>query len=530
MRYPSFFGAKGVAELVMRIVLAGISHETNTYCSGVTTADAFHCLRGSQLLAAAGQETDVGGAATACERLGLDAVPILFAQTQPSATIQRDAFESFAEEILHGVADAQQDGGIDAVVLLLHGAGVVEGIQDLEGELASRVRALVGEDVPMTASFDLHGNITQRMCDALNGVFACHQYPHIDLHTQAEAAVEHAQAMVNSKKLARCVVVNAPLLLPTTTTFEGIGAAMLDEVLKREALESVVDISWFHGFPYTDIEHVGSTIVVTYFEENPADSAAASGAMSEQNARSLAHELALSLWNQREAFKPISLSADEAVEHALQAAGTRDPVVANLPVVIHETSDNCGAGTPGDGTHLLRAMLDAQLGKEQGVRACFGFIVDPVTAREAHTAGTGATIEVQLGARTDDLHGRPVQASAQVKSLHDGRLVLQHMFKGMPLNLGPMARLVIEGIDVVVGSRRSQTFDREPFLALGIDVLRYDLVALKSSSHFRACFQSLAHAIVTADPPGLSTHNISVFPRQRTARALWPVNPQASFS
>ncbi len=510
----------------MRVVLAGVSHETNTYCQGVTKADAFHCLRGKQMLAAAGQETDVGGAATACERFGVQAVPILFAQTQPSATIERQAFEAFADEIVEGIAAAQQEGGIDAVVLLLHGAGVVEGIQDLEGELASRVRELVGELVPITASFDLHGNITQRMCDALNGVFACHQYPHIDLHTQAEAAVEHAVAMVDSAKLARCVVVNAPLLLPTTTTFEGIGASTLDRVLKREATESVVDISWFHGFPYTDIEHVGSTIVVTYFENLDGGSEG----MTRQGAESLAHELALSVWNERESFRPISLSADEAVTQALQAAEARDSFTANAPVVIHETSDNCGAGTPGDGTHLLRAMLDAKLGRADGKRACFGFIVDPVTAAEAHAAGTGATINVELGARTDDLHGTPVRASAQVKSLHDGRLILQHMFKGMPLNLGPMARLVIDGVDVVVGSRRSQTFDCEPFLALGIDVMRYDLVALKSSSHFRACFQTLAHAIVTADPPGLSTHNIGVFPRQSTARPLWPVNPQASFS
>jgi len=513
-----------VTDLAMRIVLAGISHETNTYCQGLTQADAFHCLRGQQMLRAAGQETDVGGAATACQRLGIDAVPVLFAQTQPSATIAREAFESFTDEILEGLRDAQQKDGIDAVVLLLHGAGVVEGIQDLEGELASRVRDLVGPAVPITASFDLHGNITQDMCDALNGVFACHQYPHIDLHTQAEAAVEHAVAMVRSKQLARCVVVNAPLLLPTTTTFEGIGATMLEEVLKREAKESVVDISWFHGFPYTDIEHVGSTIVVTYFDDGP------DAAMTAQDAQALAHELAVNLWDQREAFRPLSLSAEEAVEHALQAAATADLASQKAPVVIHETSDNCGAGTPGDGTHLLRALIDAKRVDAQGKSACFGFIVDPVTAREAHAAGVGATLNVELGARTDDLHGTPIVATAQVRSLHDGRLILQHMFKGMPLNLGPMARLVIDGVDVVVGSRRSQTFDCEPFLALGIDVMRYDLVALKSSSHFRACFQTLAHAIVTADPPGLSTHNISVFPRQSTARALWPVNPQASFN
>ena len=104
------------------------------------------------------------------------------------------------------------------------------------------------------------------------------------------------------------------------------------------------------------------------------------------------------------------------------------------------------------------------------------------------------------------------------------------MFRGAPLHLGPLARLVIEDMDVIVGSRRSQTFDREPFLAVGIDVMRYKYVALKSSNHFRACFQDIAGAIITADPPGLSTHRIEVFPRQTTSERFWPLDPAAHFS
>ena len=513
----------------MRIVLAGISHETNTYCQGTTQASAFHCMRGKQMFQAMGQETDVGGAVGACERLGAEALPILFAQTQPSGIIEREAFEGFAGEILDGIEAAMASEKIDAVVLLMHGAGVVEGLQDLEGELASRVRALVGDLVPITASFDLHGNISARMTQALNGVFVCHQYPHIDLHTQADKAVTLAATMVREQRLARCVLVRVPMLLATTTTFGGIGASMLEYVLDhetnmvKETDNALVDISWFHGFPYTDIVNVGSTIVVTYFDD------ARPNGFNEQKAKSLAHGLALTLWQRREEFVPLSLSADEAVAAALDSAAGRSGSKPYSPVVINETSDNCGCGTPGDGTHLLRALLDARLPEKHGVSACFGFIVDKVTARQAHEAGTGATIEIELGARTDDLHGTPIRTQATVKSLHDGRLTLTHMFKGMPLHLGPMARLIIDGLDVVVGSRRSQTFDCEPFLALGIDVTRYDLVALKSSSHFRGCFQSLAHEIIAADPPGLSTHDISVFPRQATAEPLWPIDPKAQF-
>lgn len=489
----------------MRIALAGISHETNTYCGALTPYDAFHTYRGAAMLATAGQESDVGGAVDACRALQIEAVPILYASTQPSGTIERAAYEAFKEEILQGLSAA---GKIDGCVLLLHGAGVVEGIADLEGDLAAAVRALVG-DLPIAASFDLHGNVTRAMADQLNGIFVCRQYPHIDLHEQARAAVEHVHHMALSGHRARCEVTRLPMLLPTTTTFGGIGQEMLNRLLALESESDCVNLSWFHGFPYTDIPHIGSYVALTSFQGELVD------------ARAAVQIFAQELWSARERFIPESLDGDAAVKRAQEYAALE----SDGPVVIHETSDNCGGGTPGDGTHLLRSMMAAGLGAE----ACFAFIVDAEAAQEAHRAGVGTQIRVELGGKTDDLHGEPLRVEAYVKALHDGRLVMQHMFKGAPLNIGPMARLVIDDMDVVVASRRSQTFDQEPFLAVGIDVKKYKYVALKSSNHFRAGFQHLAGAIVTADTPGLTTHNIGIFPRQQTARRLWPIDPSARF-
>lgn len=484
----------------MRVAIAGIVHETNTYCQGQTPLEAFYTYRGEQMFNAAGQESDLGGAVDACQRLGLDVVPTLYASTQPSGTIARDAYDTLKDEILERLSQAMP---LDGVVLLLHGAGVVDGIQDLECDLASSVRELVG-DVPIAASFDLHGNITQDMADQLNGVFACRQYPHVDLHERAADAVQCVVDMHRSGLPTRCSVVTLPVLLPTTTTFEGIGQQMLDKLLAEEQAASCYNLSWFHGFPYTDVAHVGTYFVVTHRSD---DSAAVDAAQ----------RMAEDLWARRDSFLPVSLSAEQAVAAAM--AETEGPVV------IHETSDNCGGGAPGDGTHLLRAMLSAGLGSD----ACFGFIVDADVAARAHKAGVGKTLGVSLGGKTDDLHGEPIETEAYVKALHDGRLIMQHMFKGAPLSIGPMARLVISGMDVVVASRRSQTFDREPFLAVGIDVLRYKYVALKSSSHFRAGFQHLAKKIITADSPGLTTHDITVFPRQQTRRRLWPLHSDATF-
>ncbi len=486
----------------MRIALAGVSHETNTYCAAPTPASAFYVYRGAKMLRAAGQESDLGGAVDACSRLGCEIVPILFSSTQPSGTIERSAYEDFKAEILEGLAAA---GPVDGCVLLLHGAGVVDGLEDLEGDLAAAVRALLG-DVPITASFDLHGNVTQHMADQLNGIFVCHHYPHVDLHLRAAEAVAAVKSMAENGKRARCQVWQLPMLLPTTTTYTGIGERMLHRLLeiKGGAGAECLDIGWFHGFPYTDVGHVGSFVAASYFGDG-------------ETVQASAQRFADELWAAREDFRVVSLDGDEAVA-AARGAGAH-------PVVIHETSDNCGGGSPGDGTHLLRSMLNAGLGEE----ACFAFLVDPEVAAQAHAAGVGAVIAIRLGGKTDELHGAPLECRAYVKALHDGRLIMQAMFKGAPLNLGPMARLVIEDMDVVVATNRSQTFDQEPFLAVGIDVHKYKYVALKSSNHFRAGFQELAGAIVTADTPGLMTHRIERFPRQKTRRRLWPLDEAATY-
>jgi microcystin degradation protein MlrC len=156
-------------------------------------------------------------------------------------------------------------------------------------------------------------------------------------------------------------------------------------------------------------------------------------------------------------------------------------------------------------------------------------VVDAAVAKAAHTAGVGSVIDVSLGGKTDTMHGEPLALRAYVKALHDGALTMLAMGKGSRMNLGLLARLVVDGIDIIVASRRSQTFDTAPFTAVGIEVTEYPIVALKSSNHFRAGFGDIASDIVTADPPGLTTLHIEVFERRRSAGALWPVDEGADY-
>ncbi len=320
------------------------------------------------------------------------------------------------DELLDRLAAAMP---VDAVALELHGAGVVEGIDDLEGDLGTDVRRLVGPDVPIVAALDLHGNVTDEMVEAFDVFFGNQLYPHTDGRERGHEAVATVPLILAGTWAPVTHVEHLPMLLPPATTDPGGPAADMNEVCRAiEGRPGVVDCTVFHGFPYVDVPHVGVHVLVTTHEDRPLAAACAG-------------EVGAWIWENRERFHTESHSPDSAVQTArkLVAEGTR-------PVVVNETCDNPGGGAPGDGTHLLRAMLDANLSD-----ADLGFVADPELAAKAHRAGVGATIDVRLGGKHGDLHGPPLELSCVVRTLTDGRIVLQHMMKGVPIDLGPSARL-----------------------------------------------------------------------------------------
>lgn len=491
----------------MRIAIGGISHETNTFAdavTGTTGLDRFIVRRGDEILGARGSATFVAGFLAACDEIGAEPLPTLWALAYPSGTITADAYATLKDELLEQLGRLLP---VDAVALELHGAGVVDGIDDLEGDLGTAVRALVGPGVPIVAALDLHGNVTDRMAAAFDAFFGNELYPHTDGFERGHEAVSAVPRILAGEWAPVTHITHLPMALPPATTDPGQPAAEMNELCRAvESRPGVIDCTVFHGFPYVDVAPVGVHVVVTTHDDPVL-------------ARRCADEVGAWIWANRERFRHEAHSPDGAVQAAakLVAAGTR-------PIVVNETSDNPGGGSPGDGTHLLRAMLDAGLED-----ATFGFVADPEVAEAAHRAGVGARIEVRLGGKHGDLHGEPIELTGQVRTLTDGRIVLQHMLKGVRLNLGPSARLRCGGLDVIVTSNPFQTMDAEIFLLHGIDVTRCSVIGLKSSHHFRAGFRHLAGAILTADAPGLTTNQVEVFARTRAGRPLWPRDPDASW-
>lgn len=485
----------------MRIAIGQFAHETNTFCPGLTGVGAFrdrHWLAGRAIVDGhGGVRDDLGGMLAAGAQRGIAIVPTFATSTEPSATIAGGAYAAIRDELFAAIVAA---GPLDALCLALHGAGSAEGIDDLEGRLLGELRQVVG-GLPLVVTLDLHGHTTPAMVEHADALLYCHEYPHVDGYERGAEAVALAAALARGEVRPVMHLERLPMILPPSTTLAGPARAINERCFGWEAKPGIVDCAVAHGFPHTDVP-IAATSVLATADGDPG------------LARAAAEDVARRLWATRSAFLAPLPGAEGAVRLALAAGAEAEPVV------VAEVSDNPGGGAPGDGTHLLRALVAADV-----AGSCFGFVADPAVAAQAHAAGIGAVIGISLGGKTDRLHGEPLATTARVERLTDGRFrYTTPMGAGRQADLGPMARLVVGNVDVLVSTVRTQTLDAEVFALHGIDVARYRIVALKSQQHFRAGFDGLAGTIIRCDPPGLTTSDLSQLPFRRLSRPIWPLD------
>jgi microcystin degradation protein MlrC len=484
----------------MKIAIGQIAHETNTFSSVPTTTESFERWEldyGDAIFETHRNVEDyLGGMIDRANEKGIQLTPLISAFSNPSGIITGETYAFLKHQLLSAISNLKD---VDALCLALHGAAVAEGVDDVEGDLLQEIRQIVGGSVPVVVTLDLHGNVTETMVRYADVLLGVNFYPHTDSYDRGKEAVDVAEELVAKAYRPAMVIRRLPLMLPTSTTMQSPARDVNERCWSWEADPNIVDCTFFHGFAHTDCPEVAVSVVVTARNE-------------ETLAKAAADDVADFIWSVKDKFFPEEVAPEVGIGMALAAPGR--------PIVLNETSDNPGGGTPGDGTHLLRAMLSAGL-----TDACFGTIYDPEVARIAHEAGVGRVIDIQLGGKTDTLHGDPLSVRAYVKTLSDGKFTQSSpMWRGKKMDLGQSARLQIQGIDVIVCSLCSQVFDEQTFLLHGIDVHERKIVALKSSQHFRAAYQSIADTIITVDSPGLSSRQLSSFPYVRLTRPIYPLD------
>jgi microcystin degradation protein MlrC len=487
--------------LAYKILIAGFQHETNTFAPSPATYESFvrgeghpPMARGDAVLAIRDVNLPIGGFIQASERQGHTLLPVIWTAASPSAQVTEDAYERIVGEIVA----AAGDGGFDAIYLDLHGAMVAQHVDDGEGELLARIRAKVGPSVPVIASLDLHANVTERMLASADALVAYRTYPHVDMaDTGARAERLLVRLLDERKPLARAAR-RLPFLIPINgmcTMLEP--ARSMYEALGTLEQGPVVSLSFAPGFPAADFPECGP-VIWGYGEEASA-------------VRDAVDSLYDTMLRNEAQWAVPFLSPDAAVAEAIRLSAT-----AQKPVVIADTQDNPGAGADSNTTGMLRALLD------NGAQdAALGLIWDPEAAARAHAAGVGATLELALGGRSGTPGDAPFIGTFEVVALSDGRCRYDGpMMHGMQVELGPVACLKIGGVRIAVSSTKAQMLDRNLYRVAGIEPEQMKILVNKSSVHFRADFQPIAHTVLVAKAPGPMTADPADLPWKRLARGI----------
>ena len=479
-----------------RILIAGYQHETNTFApspadwAAFTRGDSFPAyVRGEAMRQTmTGLNVPVGGFIDAARTHGYTLVPSAWAGAIPSSYVTQDAFERIAAAIVEDARTAREQGGLDGIYLDLHGAAVAEHALDSEGELLGRLRALVGPQLPIVASLDLHANVTQRMLRQADALVAYRQYPHVDMADTGVLAAELMARRLRAGQRLPQAARRLPFLIPLNaqSTWMQPAKTLYDELRAIEREQGTI-ASFCMGFPASDFDECAP--MVWAHGETPEAAFRTVQALFARVAEP-------TQWRSE------VLGAQQAVERALALAAE-----ASAPVVIADTQDNPGAGGDSNTTGMLHALLAQGAGRRFPGKVALGLMFDPAAAHAAHEAGVGAELELSLGTAVPTFTGTPsdppLHGRCKVLTLADGRCTLTGpMMTGVSVRLGQSACLEIDGVRVAVVSGKKQLLDRQLLRMVGIHAEQMKIIVVKSSNHFRADFTPHASHVLVAKAAG----------------------------
>lgn len=484
-----------VAGRFPRILVAGLFHEAHSFSPLRTDRNCFVELRGEALLAKArSSASGLGGGVRRLIQDGAEPIPSLSAVAAPGGLIADDVYCAFRDEIVAAARATEPDG----IFLDLHGAIASESIDDCEGELMAGLRQVVGPSVPIAACFDLHGNVTQRMMEAVNICIACKENPHSDYHLAGDRAAELLVRTLRGEIDPVCSAVWVPAVLRGKLETGSGPLRELHAIRARlnDEQRSVLDVSLFNCHSQLDA-YPGGQCVTSVADGDPSAAAAA------------AEALARAVWERRAEFAPDLPSLDDILTEM------RSGTLSARPVILGDYGDRVLAGTPGDGTFVLRTLST----RWPELR-----VLAPVTAPDAvaaaKIAGIGGVLVRSVGGAFSP-HEERLLAEWRVGRLGDGNFVQRGPYlAGEPAVLGDCAVLHSGNLTVLATSRPGLTQDPEAFLSNGIDPADYDVVVVKSGFHFKLSFSGIGPCIAIGTP-GMSNVEGGMFTFRKRQR-MWP--------
>jgi microcystin degradation protein MlrC len=482
-----------------RIALGGFLHETNTFSPIPTTFESFASRSALLCGIYQGKELEkvfrgkifnnsICGFYAEADKHGFDIVPIAkIGEAEPSGTIPRDLFYQLLGLITQGLQD---QGPFDGVYLDLHGAMVYAPNEEGEIEILRKVRDVVG-DIPVVASLDLHGNISQKFFDNASALVGYRTYPHVDIYDTGVRCARVMDHLLRGKPLYKAFH-QVPFLMPgsTLSTNRDPSKTLYATIDKVERDPDIISASIMQGFVESDIEHMGPTVFAYATSQRKADDAALK-----------LLQKALDLEPQFRADLP---DACEGVRQAVALAKN-----AQKPVILADGQDNPGGGASSDTVWILEEMV-----RQKAPESAVALMYDPEAASIAHAAGESAKIEIDLGGKLTPGHN-PFHGKFRVEKLFAGEFTCTGpMAGGMTTNLGKMAQLRIANIRIVVASHRTQILDQSYMRVVGVEPAKMKILVLKSTNHYRADFEPISSTIIDVAAPSALVNNPETYEYQ----------------
>lgn len=441
-------------------------------------------------------------------RDGWEDAPAILISSTPAGAIEEAFFTEFLEELRSSLAAL---GPVDGVYICQHGGATAVHTHDPDGDVFQVVRAVVGPDVPVIATLDLHSNISDEMMEAVDMMIGYRTNPHIDQYERGAEAATCMLEMFDGVKPTKFRV-RLPLVAPSVTqlTAEGHPYGDLIRLGQTKVDERVMNITVLSGFAFADTPKNGMTVIV-HTRDDPA------------HAKALAIDLAEAGWAEHERYRPSMITLAEAATRAkLVGEDASSP-----SLVFADPADNPGGGGRGNTTHILRAFHEA------GVEGCLlGVFFDPALVRAATKAGEGGSFRAQFNTEEDNQFSEAFEADVTVLGLFDGTFVGEHgMAAGKSVDLGPVATLDLGGIRIVVITKRQQCLSTDFLSAFGLNPAAARSIVVKSRGHFRAGFDYMfpPERIHEVDVPGLTSPNLANFDWSYLPRPVFPLDAEAKW-
>ncbi|MBA3891146.1 MAG: M81 family metallopeptidase [Gemmatimonadaceae bacterium] len=489
----------------MRIAVGQLKQESNHFNPKLCELEHFEAngvLYGDDVLEGFGPNTELGGAIGELRQHGAQLVPLLLARSVSYGPLTPECFAHLADEL---VTRLERAGDVDGVYISFHGAMAVTDDDDPEGTVLERVRAVVGPDVPIASSYDLHAHMSPKICRNATIVEGYRTYPHDDGFETGARAASFLVRAVRGEITPKLSITRMNMLVPGTNQQTTYGPAALLWFQAKAAIAKgdVLSASIFCGHSKLDVPEHGFAVVTL------TDDDAATGAK-------LGEAIAAKAWDIRDEFAVQCVPPDEAIERAL--------AVDRGPVVLVDLGDVPGGGSTGDSNALLAAMLRG--GVDRLKEPSQVSIVDPAVVERCHEAGVGAELTVDIGCSMQPSLGDPISVTGVVTTLHDGRFVYaMGNLAGSPGSMGRCAVLKIGAIHVLVSTYPSYEYADEQYRAVGLDMDRCRITVARAGMNFKLAFQCRARHTILVDSPGPTAVDLTRLPFERVTRPTYPFDP-----